>query len=296
MFQVNNFIPVWWNRSAEDPSPGAELRYSMYGSELTPVFMFGGTGILEEWNAVNMDSIFSAYNNIIDYNSPLEIDLEFSKNESEQYTVTANILLTADITTANNQILFLVNGWTTEPPRDPGYWNYKVLTQSDPIDMDLTSSGSSIEIIETFTNIEADEMWLEEQFRAVVIVQSMDSYQILQAEQTIFNNTPVENTEIVPLINSVQHYPNPFNPSGAGRGPEAIIRFQMLEKSFVELMIYDVKGREINNLISEQLTRGEHSVPWNGTDYSGDPVSSGIYFYIIRTKNIDISGKMILIK
>jgi len=75
------------------------------------------------------------------------------------------------------------------------------------------------------------------------------------------------------------NYPNPFNPT-------TTIEFSIQNDSQIDLSIYNIKGQKIANLINEQLQIGGHSIIWDGTDDSGKPVSSGIYYY-----KLDVNGK-----
>ena len=60
--------------------------------------------------------------------------------------------------------------------------------------------------------------------------------------------------------------------------------------------IYNLKGQIIKNLAEIDLLKGDHSITWNGTDYTGSTVSSGIFFYKIETKNETVTGKLLLLK
>lgn len=87
-----------------------------------------------------------------------------------------------------------------------------------------------------------------------------------------------------------QNFPNPFN-------PETTIKYSVSRKSFVQLKVYDVTGRLINNLVSKNLSAGSYSAVWNGNDINGNSVSSGIYFYCITIDGSkSVSRKMLLIK
>jgi flagellar hook assembly protein FlgD len=68
------------------------------------------------------------------------------------------------------------------------------------------------------------------------------------------------------------NHPNPFNPSTK-------IKFSIQNESNVEISIYNIKGRKIKQLVHNQLSTGQHSVVWNGTDNNNEPVSSGVYLY-----------------
>jgi len=86
-----------------------------------------------------------------------------------------------------------------------------------------------------------------------------------------------------------QNTPNPFNPT-------TTISFSIPNESKVDLSIYNIKGQKIKQLISDQLSAGQHSVVWNGKDDNGKSVSSGIYFYKLKTANFEKTKKMILMK
>lgn len=86
-----------------------------------------------------------------------------------------------------------------------------------------------------------------------------------------------------------QNYPNPFNPS-------TTIRFQLPEHSDVTVKVYDMIGREIATLVNDTKPAGSYEVHWNGRNYSGHQVSSGVYFYTISTKDFVQSKKMVLMK
>jgi hypothetical protein len=81
-----------------------------------------------------------------------------------------------------------------------------------------------------------------------------------------------------------QNYPNPFNPS-------TTISFSIPVQSNVTLKIYDVLGREVDQLINENVNAGQHNIIWNAQNFS-----SGIYFYKIAAGDFIESKKMILLK
>ncbi|MCK4654383.1 MAG: T9SS type A sorting domain-containing protein, partial [Candidatus Cloacimonetes bacterium] len=82
---------------------------------------------------------------------------------------------------------------------------------------------------------------------------------------------------------------NPFN-------PETTINYSLKENAKVSLNIYNIKGQKVKTLVDEQLQQGEHSAIWNGRGSNGNQVSSGIYFYKMKTDNFEKTRKMILIK
>ncbi len=91
------------------------------------------------------------------------------------------------------------------------------------------------------------------------------------------------------LISHLSNYPNPFNPT-------TTINYSLKENSKVTLNIYNIKGQKVRTLIKDKLETGNHSVIWYGKDNNCKSVSSGIYFYKLKTGNFQKVRKMILMK
>ena len=72
--------------------------------------------------------------------------------------------------------------------------------------------------------------------------------------------------------------------------------YPTLSEGSVNLIIYDVLGREVVKLISEEISAGYQSVIWNTRNNFGQPVSAGVYFYQIQTKDFVKTKKMVLLK
>ncbi len=88
---------------------------------------------------------------------------------------------------------------------------------------------------------------------------------------------------------SLTCFPNPFNPSTK-------INFTLPEDQPLKLIIYDVLGREVKELLNYYIPKGSYIVVWDGTNNAGIKVNSGIYFYSLQTPNKTIIEKMILAK
>ena len=84
----------------------------------------------------------------------------------------------------------------------------------------------------------------------------------------ISETTPVEGKEpsVVPESPVLfQNYPNPFNPT-------TTIVFRLTTSGFISLRVFDLMGREVSTLVSQQMQPGYHRVVWNAT-----PVAGGTY-------------------
>lgn len=112
-------------------------------------------------------------------------------------------------------------------------------------------------------------------------------------------NSTAPNTQPVEIVNDYalfQNYPNPFN---AGTK----ITFQIQESANIQLTIFDIRGRQIKNLMNSSLEKGFHSIFWNCHDDYNVPISSGIYYAELKinpgtdkTRNIIFVKKLICIK
>ncbi len=85
------------------------------------------------------------------------------------------------------------------------------------------------------------------------------------------------------------NYPNPFNPSTS-------IAFDLSQPENVCIDIYNVKGQKVKTLTNQFYQAGSHSVMWNGQDDNNQNVSSGIYFFNMRSGKYTSTRKMILLK
>ncbi|HMS65371.1 MAG TPA: Omp28-related outer membrane protein [Ignavibacteria bacterium] len=103
--------------------------------------------------------------------------------------------------------------------------------------------------------------------------------------------TPLVGTSGISSNNSVaesyslsQNYPNPFNPS-------TTFKFSIPNSESVSLKVYDILGNEVETYIDGFLNAGTY-----GVEFDGSKLSSGIYFYTLKTDNFTETKKMNLIK
>ena len=118
---------------------------------------------------------------------------------------------------------------------------------------------------------------------------------------TNLSGVPVSQEEIPPAGIELSNYPNPFNPS-------TTISFELntsLRQGYAgqaeisedtELEIYNLKGQKVKTFSNLQITQSPNQqIIWEGTDQTGQPVTSGMYFYKLNIHQSPIR-KMILVK
>jgi hypothetical protein len=81
-----------------------------------------------------------------------------------------------------------------------------------------------------------------------------------------------------------QNFPNPFNPS-------TTIEFELKKQSAVTLDVFDVLGRKVSTLLNKTLIPGRHQVEFNGRN-----LSTGTYFYQLKTNEQTKTKKMSIVK
>ena len=126
------------------------------------------------------------------------------------------------------------------------------------------------------------------------------------ADIYIMSNDPDEGTVIIPLSLSVglgshdeallpkefalhQNYPNPFN-------PRTSVRYDLPDNENVTIIIYDMLGRQVKQLVDSYQEAGFKSIIWNATNDFGKPAAAGVYLYKIQAGDFIQTKKMVLLK
>jgi hypothetical protein len=94
----------------------------------------------------------------------------------------------------------------------------------------------------------------------------------------------MDNTKTPKKFGLLQNYPNPFN-------PVTTIGYQIPSSGRVTLKVYDILGRTVAILVDEYKKTGRYNVMFDGTG-----ISSGVYFYQLKSGSISAVKKLSLIK
>jgi subtilisin-like proprotein convertase family protein len=112
----------------------------------------------------------------------------------------------------------------------------------------------------------------------------LQDWGLLISESTIVGIEEKNDFLIPNSISLFQNYPNPFNPC-------TIISYQLAVSSKVILKVYDILGNEVATLVNEEKPAGNYEIEFEATN-----LSSGLYFYQLKSGEFVQTKKMILIK
>ncbi|MFH1667776.1 MAG: T9SS type A sorting domain-containing protein [Candidatus Komeilibacteria bacterium] len=91
----------------------------------------------------------------------------------------------------------------------------------------------------------------------------------------------------LPKLVEMSSFPNPFNSNVS-------ISFQLEKALLVDLIVYDLRGREVVVLMQDQMVEGEYQTVWNGMSDSGSAVPSGVYLVAVQSQNNIIGNKKVV--
>jgi len=86
-----------------------------------------------------------------------------------------------------------------------------------------------------------------------------------------------------------QSYPNPANPA-------AQIAYQLPEAGDVRLTVYNLLGQPVRVLVQSYHEAGSYRVEWDGRNEYRQPVSSGVYFYRLESRDFSLARRMLLLR
>ena len=110
---------------------------------------------------------------------------------------------------------------------------------------------------------------------------------------SVYQNT--SNSNKPSIISDLQCQPNPFSNTLATRS-QAKISFDLNEPTLLKTSIYNIKGELVKTIADKIFNKGSHSLWWDMKDSFGNPVGSGLYFYMLETAKQKLAGKLIYLK
>ena len=111
-------------------------------------------------------------------------------------------------------------------------------------------------------------------------------------DHTVFDPTDVKAKPSFDALEDfvlLDNYPNPFN-------SQTVIPFQLKNSADVKIEIFDVKGRLVDTLINESKAAGAYSLVWQGRDFSGQEVASGVYSVRLTADKYTETSNILLLR
>jgi len=123
-------------------------------------------------------------------------------------------------------------------------------------------------------------------------IENEDNYSCTLLHKIIKSNQ--QNIDDIDEVNAsefelYQNHPNPFNSN-------TNIEFFIATRGEIELDIFNISGKHIKKLLSDNRSGGKYSVYWNGENEKGSLQNSGVYFYRLKNENLNKIRKMTFIK
>jgi len=120
----------------------------------------------------------------------------------------------------------------------------------------------------------------------------------VEHEWIVTVNASTENKKVNKSSEEIlqQNYPNPLVLNDNYRNFETQFDFFMNNPGNVELSIFNTKGQLVNTLLDKYLPKGNNNIKWNGQDKNGNTVSTGIYFYRLKTDDTTLTKKLLIVR
>lgn len=152
------------------------------------------------------------------------------------------------------------------------------------------SAGSFLNANTNYVRIDGPSVWIEFVCQSGVVFPSQIHYHTVWRDHTRdygnYLSTSVERSsnELPVHFSLGQNYPNPFNPS-------TTISFNLSSRSFVFVKVFDLFGREVATVVSEELPAGTYARQWNAAG-----LASGVYFYRLQAGSFSETKKLTLLR
>ncbi len=122
-----------------------------------------------------------------------------------------------------------------------------------------------------------------------MVTHSLPTLYILESEHQAITAVKEQFSASPVFYQQLTNYPNPFN-------PETAIEFALAKPGLATVAIYDINGRLVRNLLSEQRPAGHQTVVWDAKDNNNGNVCSGVYFCVFHSQEFRATKKMMLIR
>ncbi len=182
--------------------------------------------------------------------------------------------------------------WDTEENRNTEIYHIERFTSEEWISVGSSAAYNSdyyIVQVATEDNPNAENSGMNT-FRVVASMDEGTWISLPDSGYSIDNNLDLIDDITIPSnFSLLQNYPNPFNSN-------TIVRYHLPEKSRLSIIIYDILGQQVKELIDGYMGPGYKIVNWDGKNDLDQPTSSGIYFIRMEADNYNKTKMIVLSK
>ena len=127
--------------------------------------------------------------------------------------------------------------------------------------------------------------WVDTAIYTVAFVQNDVNKEVINSGKGSYPMGITGNNQQTPLDYRLgQNYPNPFN-------PVTVIQFDLPQRGYTSLKVYDVLGNLVYTLVNGELNAGIYNYEFDGSD-----LASGVYVYKLESGSYTSSKRMVLVK
>jgi hypothetical protein len=181
---------------------------------------------------------------------------------------------------------------------DPEKYDVALLPSAAPNQLILSNNDQENGLIQVELGEYGSNSLLEDQTEMYFSFENLtDVYEFLRISYSAYDQNNQVVSEGYNLLQTApsnyrlsQSYPNPFTSGGT------TIEFDMPATERISMVVLDIRGRVIRTLVDNEERFGFQSVQWDAKNDDGDNVSSGVYFYQIRSGNFNAVGKLVFVK
>ncbi|MBX2989861.1 MAG: Omp28-related outer membrane protein [Bacteroidetes bacterium] len=291
---------VWWPTPGNDPmylanTAPVQTRMNYYAPSgnfapraFIDGFIDGGSGYSSWPGAIE--------GRWLDF-SPINIVVTGTRNGN---TLEMNAAITAEqnVNSANWRVHWAVVESEIPEPQNSGSGYVPFIHHFVHRNMYPDANGSPISISQGQTvnvprTITLNSNWNATHCRVIVFVQDNANKKVQNVEYMEVPDIPTSvgnpSNDIPTTFAISQNYPNPFNPTTQ-------FDYAVSSRSFISITVYDLLGREVKSLVSDEKAAGVYKAEWDGTDNAGTVLPSGMYLYRMTAGNFSETRKMILMK
>jgi len=198
----------------------------------------------------------------------------------------------ANVLNINNS--WLIFNYTMHADGFLGSWHHIAMTYDGTqvvnyLDGQVDTTYSQTGVVQATTadlGIGANSPWNDANFNGNIDDVRLYNIALSASEiEDVFTTEVADQNVQVPVsLELYQNYPNPFNPT-------TTLEFVLPKTDHVKLAVYDIRGRQVAEMLDERLEAGLHNVIFDAGAFA-----SGVYFYTLTTSDRILTRKMMILK